>query len=732
MPKQTEQLETKILKLFGTDSHKIFYFETLIGLLPQKTRKEKLIHSLDILKKQKKIKEVERFKFQLVKGDTKDNVSSHQEVKPVKLDKPKSKFIPNQKVYEGIIDISNTSGAVFVIIEGVERDAIFRQREMPKVFQGDRVKVSLSDVKPGKRPEATLVDVIERKVHKIIGKVHKTERDTFVEPLSRKIKQHFYIAFQDTKNAENDQYVLVEFKEWNLSEKSPRGRIIEILDGSAFHNIEMESILIEKGFQKSFDPKVIEELNDVSKKIEKSELSYRLDYRNVTTLTIDPADARDFDDAISLQKLENGNYEIGVHIADVSHFVKPHTEVDKEAFNRATSVYLPDRVAPMLPELLSNDLCSLNPKVERYAFAAIFEMDENGKIINEKIAKTVIKSNHRFSYEEAQEIIETQKGNFAEEILFLDKIAKIWRAERYKKGAIKFATTEVRFKFDDKGVPIEVYEKVQKDSNLLIEDFMLKANVCVATFLSNYVEQKKIHAGVYRNHDLPSLEKLQQFSETAFRLGKHKVKSLEDPKKAASVLNAFLDEIKDTPEAPILNQLAIRSMAKANYSTTNIGHYGLGYAFYTHFTSPIRRYPDLLVHRLLDKILYQTKYNYPKDILEQMCQHCSIQEKNAADCEREGIKYKQVEYLSYRIGKTFQGIISGAIQSGFWVELIDNKCEGFVELAAQFKEEFVYDAQKISLTSSKGKRSFFYGDVITIEVAKVHLRDKKVWFKVVD
>jgi ribonuclease R len=745
MPKKKENTESKILKLFAGNTEKTFSFETLLHFLPKKTRKEKLFHALDILKRQGKIREPERFQFQLLEQsewkvkeieeitENAPEVKKKKEIKKEDL-KPKSKFIPQSNAkyhYEAKIDISS-NGAVFAIVEGMDKDAIFRQKDGLKVFNGDRAIVEILPVKEGKRPEANLIRVVERNVESIIGKVHQTERDTFVDPLSRKVKNHFYINYKHTKGAKNGDFVVVEFLEWNEGEKNPRGKVVEILNNISKNNIEMKSILLEKGFQQEFDEAVLEELKAVNPKIEKSELSYREDFRKTLTFTIDPVDAKDFDDAISYKKIDENHYELGVHIADVSHYVKPNTLIDDEAYKRATSVYLPDRVAPMLPEMLSNNLCSLNPNVERYAFAVIFDVDAKGKILNERICKTIIKSDRRYTYEEAQDIIETQKGDFAEEILFLDKISKIWRVERYKKGAISFVSPEVRFRLDEDGVPIEVYEKVQKDSNLLIEDFMLKANVSVAKFLSDKVKDKKIRASVYRNHDLPSMERLEQFRETAFRLGQHKIQALEDANKASTILNNFLEEIKNSPEAAILNQLAIRSMAKAYYGTENIGHYGLAYDFYTHFTSPIRRYPDLLVHRLLESVLYGSKTDYPRDLLEMKCQHCSQQEKFATECEREGIKYKQVEYLSTKIGEEFTGIISGAIQAGFWVELSDNKCEGFVEIQKNFREPFEFDAQKIGLVSRNGKDSFFYGDEVRIIVQKVNLEEKKIWFKLTE
>lgn len=750
--KKQENIESKILKLFGTNVEKTFNFDSIMHFMPKKTRKEKLIHSLDILKRQNKLIEVDRFTFQL--NPDKANWKMESEIKREKPDrnfkdkdenpsktifkekenkiiKPKNNLVEDG-TYVGELDIT-FSGALFVKLEDFERDPILKERDI-KALAGDIIRVKVLPFKPGKRPECKLVEVIERKPKKMIGKVHNAQsngnENTFVLPISTKLKNDFYISQHNTMQAKEDDYVIVELLDWYEKEKNPRGKIVEILKNYNKNELEMQSILLDKGFRQEFDENVLEELKKVVSKIPASEIAKREDFRKIWTITIDPVDAKDFDDALSLQKLSNGNYEIGVHIADVSHYVKPNTEIDKEAFHRATSVYLPDRVAPMLPEMLSNNLCSLRPNEDRLAFSVIYEVTENGDIIAEYITRSVINSNKRLTYEDAQEVIETGKGIFSEEILILDKIAKIWRKERFEHGAINFNSVEVRFKLDENAVPIEVYQKIQKEANLLIEDYMLKANVSVAKFLEKCTKDKKIAAGVYREHDIPNLEKLEQFRDAAMRLGGHKLAKFDKVEKSAKILNSFLESIEGTPESDILNQMAIRSMAKAYYSTANIGHFGLAYENYTHFTSPIRRYPDLLVHRLLGAILYDTKVVYTKDKLEEMCGHCSTQEKLATDCERDGIKLKQVEFLSTRIGQKFDGIISGMNQNGFWVEIIENKCEGFVELQSNFKEDFIYDIKNISLKSNPPKIEFHYGDSITIIVSKVDMESKKVWFNV--
>ena len=451
---------------------------------------------------------------------------------------------------------------------------------------------------------------MERKLTQFVGKfdIQKSkEYDVyFVSPLTEKVPFDFYISSKFIKDAKAGDFVEVEFVEWRDGEKNPRGRVIDVIKDFNPNELQMRSILLSKGFHQDFDETVIHELKSISKTIPDSEIKDRLDLRKVTTITIDPKTAKDFDDALSIEKIEDDLYEIGVHIADVSYYVPVDSEVDKEAVRRATSVYLPDRVAPMLPEILSNDLCSLNPKVDRLAFSVMYKIDSKGTVHNEYIAKTVIHSKKRFAYEDAQAIIESGKGELAEEVMTFWKIASIWRADRFNKGAINFEAPEVQFVLDENKVPIDIIPKVQKEANWLIEEFMLRVPIQLWLERSMDIRKaKKIPAGVYRNHDVPDMMKLEQFREAALRLGEHKVKKIDKVENAAKILNDFLASIANTPESDILNQIAIRSMAKAVYSTNNIGHYGLGYTHYSHFTSPIRRYPDLLAHRLLTDILKQ-------------------------------------------------------------------------------------------------------------------------------
>lgn len=732
---KNEKTETKILNLFNKNYEKKFSFDKLKELLPKSTRKEKLVHALMVLKKQKKIVEIEMDVYMLKQWD--DEIST----KPKSITKLENKkTITNSEIVlhgnvevEGILDITAT-GAMFVSIDGMDRDAILRSKNVP-AFAGDRILVKLDKIKEGKRNEAKFIRVIERKLKSFIGRfsVHKSKEFEvyFVTPVSSKALFDFYISSKYTHGAKDGDYVEIEFVEWGDKEKNPRGKVIEVLKNFNPNELTMRTILLEREFHQEFPEAVLEELKPIKSKLTDKDLADRLDMRNTLTITIDPKTARDFDDALSVKKLEENLYEVGVHIADVAHYVQLGTELDKEALRRATSVYLPDRVAPMLPEKLSNDLCSLNPKEDRLAFSMIYHIDENGKVHNEYLAKTVIHSDRRFTYEEAQQVIETGKGDHSVTILFLHKIATSWREERFRKGGINFEAPEVQFVLDESGKPIDIIPKVQKEANWLIEEFMLRANRSVAMALEVYSKKKMIPAGIYRDHETPDLAKLEQFSEAALRLGGHKIKKITKPEQAAGILNEFLTSISDSPESDILNQMAIRSMAKAYYSTENIGHYGLGFTHYSHFTSPIRRYPDLIAHRLLTNVLKKKKVDYTAAQMEEMCMHCSDQERKATDCEREGIKYKQVEYLSYHLKQEFEGIVSGMNGTGFWVELKANKCEGYVELSSNFRENFSFNPTTLTLKGHQSHTEFHMGQPVTIVVDKVDLEAKRVWFKVV-
>ena len=534
-----------------------------------------------------------------------------------------------------------------------------------------------------------------------------------------------FIPESYTMNCETGDLVVVHIINWqDTAGKNPVGKIMEKLSNLSPNELEMRSILMENGFNIVFPADVLAETNKIKETISKHELSERLDYRDVLTFTIDPVDAKDFDDALSVQPLKNGNFEIGVHIADVAHYVYPGSALDKEAQLRATSVYLPDRVCPMLPEKLSNKVCSLRPNEEKCAFSVLFEFTPQYKIVQYSFAKTVIKSNRRFTYGEVYEILQQGNGEVYEELDLMNRIAYDLRKKRTKNGAINFdAGDEVRFKLDENAVPFEVYVKERTDANLLVEDFMLLANTTVAKFLSKAEKGRKSITSVYRIHDKPDLMKLQILSNVAKRFGFNI--TFKDEDQARDALNNLMDIIDQKPELAVLGKLAIRSMAKAAYTTKNIGHYGLAYEHYTHFTSPIRRYPDVLVHRLLLQTLLKERAVYTDEELEDLCNQSSLMERQAQKSEREAIKYKQVEYLSKRIGEQFEGVISGVIARGFFVELIDNRCEGMVNLDRQ-TEDFVYDEENMRLTGLKTNTKYQIGDKVLVKVAKSCLKDKQI------
>ncbi len=490
----------------------------------------------------------------------------------------------------------------------------------------------------------------------------------------------------------------------------------------------MNAILAEYGFPLSFPKEVEQDAEEISADITPQEVAKRRDFRDVVTFTIDPFDAKDFDDAISFKILDNGNYEVGVHIADVSHYIIPDSALDKEAFDRGTSVYLVDRVIPMLPERLSNGLCSLRPNEDKLCFAAVFELDEQANIQNEWFGKTLINSNRRFTYEEAQEVIETKQGDFSDEILKLNELAYILRDRKFKNGAISFETTEVKFLLDDKGKPTGVYVKERKDAHKLIEDFMLLANRKVAEFVSKKGKGKQKYTFVYRAHDSPKPDALASFANFAARFG-YKINTKSD-KETAKSLNYLMDDVVGKKEANVLTHLAIRSMAKAIYTTKTSSHYGLAFDHYTHFTSPIRRYPDVMVHRLLQYYL-DGGQSVNADHYEKMCQHASAMEKKAADAERSSVKYKQAEFLKDQVGSVYSGVISGVTEWGMYVEIIENKCEGMIRLRDISDDFYTLDEKNYAIIGQRKKKIYQLGDEVKIRVKTVDLAKKQIDFSLV-
>lgn len=628
----------------------------------------------------------------------------------------------------GRVEIT-TDGSGFIIPDDeFEKDIYVAPRKLKTALHNDKVKVYVYAKSSGKRKEGEVVEILERAKMEFTGILKVSERFAFFIPDDKKMVHDIFIPLQDLNGAQQGDKAIAKITDWPEDAKNPIGVISRVLGKQGEHNTEMNAILAEYGFPLEFPHEVEKEANDISDVITEEEIKKRRDFRNILTFTIDPFDAKDFDDAISFQVLENGNYEVGVHIADVSHYVLPDSALDKEAYERGTSVYLVDRVIPMLPERLSNGLCSLRPKEDKLCFAAVFELDHNAHVINQWFGKTVIHSNRRFSYEEAQEIIEGNSKELFEEIKTLNELAYKLRDRKFKEGAISFESTEVKFKLDDAGRPVGVYVKERKDAHKLIEDFMLLANRKVAEFIAKKGKGKQKYTFVYRAHDSPKEEALLNFANFAIRFG-YKINTKND-KEIARSLNHLMEDVEGKKEQNVLTQLAIRSMAKAIYTTKKSSHYGLAFDFYTHFTSPIRRYPDVMVHRLLEHYLSGGK-SVGEEEYEKKSIHTSQMEKKAADAERASVKYKQAEYLEDNIGKEYDGLISGVTEWGMYVEIIENKCEGMIRLRDISDDFYVLDEKNYCIIGQRKKKKYQLGDEVKISVKKVDLSKRQIDFTLV-
>lgn len=620
---------------------------------------------------------------------------------------------------EGEVDYVNSRFAFVIPANQVKSDddILVKESDMKNALDGDKVRVMVfpNRGKNGRR-EGKVLEITERSRDEFVGRVEISPRFAFVVPDFKKMHHDIFIKKTDLLEAQHNQKVVVQLTEWNEGEKNPTGRIIRILGTAGDHEVEIHSIMAEFGLPFDYPEEVVHEAETISEVIRKEDMEGRRDFRDVPTFTIDPADAKDFDDAISYQKLENGNYEIGVHIADVTHYVKPGSLLEKEAYHRATSVYLVDRTIPMLPERLSNGLCSLRPNEDKLTFSCVFEMNDDGAVLNHWIGRTAIHSDRRFAYEEAQENIDNQEGDFFQELTHLNGLAKRLREARFKKGAINFETVEVKFKLDEKGTPLGLIIKERKDIHKLIEEFMLLANRTVAEFVFNKNKGKSTF--VYRTHDYPDLERLNTFAGFAMKFGHEIVVS--DEKKVSNTLNKLMEDIQGKPEQNVLEQLAIRSMAKAIYTTEPKIHFGLAFKHYTHFTSPIRRYPDMMVHRLLQ--LYLDGGKSPETLAwDEKCKHSSDREKRAADAERASIKYKQVEYMKLAEEKDYDGIITGVTEWGVYVEITETKCEGMVRVQDIKDDYYDYDERNLRLVGSKNKRIITLGDKVSVRVTRTDI-----------
>ncbi|MEA4984295.1 Ribonuclease R [bioreactor metagenome] len=604
------------------------------------------------------------------------------------------------------------------------------ERKTNHALLNDKVKVFLYARRKGQMPEGEVVDIMERAKDTFVGILEVSENFAFLVRDNRVLTNDVFIPKNKLNGAKNGQKVVVKLMKWEPNLRSPVGEVIDILGDKGNNDTEMHAILAEFGLPYKYPEQVDAAADKIDAGITPEEVAKRIDMRETTTFTIDPRDAKDFDDALSLRKLKDGLWEVGVHIADVTHYVRPGSIIDKEGRERATSVYLVDRTIPMLPEHLSNGICSLRPDEDKLTYSVIFQMNDQAEIKHYEIAKTVTRSDRRFTYEEAQQVIETGKGDFKEEILTLDRLAKALRKKRFDNGAIAFDRVEVRFEIDDKGKPLSVFFKEQKDANKLIEEFMLLANKTVATHIGKPGRGQKAKTFVYRVHDVPNPDKLENFSQFIRKFG-YNLKTSGKQSAISSAINNLLDQVEGKKEQNLIETLAIRSMAKAIYTTDNLGHYGLAFDYYTHFTSPIRRYPDMMVHRLLERYASGAK-SVNQHEYEELCKHSSDMEQLAANAERASIKYKQVEFMAQHVGKVFDGVISGVTEWGIYVELVENKCEGMIPIRDLDDDYYTFDEKNYCLVGRRYHKKFQLGDELTVRVAKANLDKKQLDFVLAD
>ncbi len=621
-------------------------------------------------------------------------------------------------------------GYAFIIRADGKDDVFVPARKLRGALNLDIVKVAVKNrASGGHRQEGEVISIVERSTRPHTGVLHISGEQAWVITGTKNMPYDIAVKMTDELKNYKGYKVAAIVDEWPRSSQEPIGHVVDILGEPGENNTEMHAILTEFGLPYKFESKVEKEADKISEKISKEEISARRDFRSVTTFTIDPSDAKDFDDAISLKKLENNNWEVGVHIADVTHYVKPGGIIDKEAYERATSVYLVDRTIPMLPEKLSNKLCSLRPREEKLCFSAVFEMTDNAKIIKRWFGRTIIKSDYRFDYQQAQDIIENQKGPLASEVLTLHSLATILRNDRFKLGAIGFERPEMKVEVDSNGKPINIYQKISKESNWLVEEFMLLANKEVAKYIGEQKGNKKAKTFVYRVHEEPNIDKVEAFRSFIKTLG-YNMKKTENARELSKEINSLLSTAKGKPEEGSIEIMALRSMARARYSTDNMGHYGLAFEYYTHFTSPIRRYPDMMVHRMLAHYLENGK-SLVKSNYEEKCKYSSEREQLATEAERASIKYKMVEFMQDKVGEIYEGVASGITEWGVFVELDKTKVEGLVSLRDIKEDYFVYNEESLSLKGRKTNIIIKLGTPLKVKVIKANLEQKQLDFALI-
>lgn len=700
------EFANQVFNFFSDNSQYSFNFRQVAARMGISDKNEKIEvkNALHVLTQQGSLVEMNRGKY--------------------KLNPELLRAVQNANTITGIVDMKAT-GKAYVITPDLSEDVYIAPNNTQHALNGDKVKVHLFPKRSNHKTEGIIVDIVERAKKQFVGIVHVSNRFAFLVPDSQLMKVDIYIPLNSLKGAKNGEKAVARIVEWPEQANNPVGEIIHVLGQPGDNNVEMNSILAEHEFPLEFPKAAEDEARRINAEISADEIKKRLDYRDVWTCTIDPEDAKDFDDALSLKKVGENKWEVGVHIADVSHFVIPGSPIDKEAYERGTSIYLVDRTIPMLPEKLSNNVCSLRPDEEKLCYAAIFTVNEKTEIIKEQFAKTVIKSSRRYNYEEVQKIIEGAEGDYKDELLILHKLATNLRNERFKKGAINFKSQDVRFKLDEKGKPLGVILKEQKEANWLIEEFMLLANKQVARFIASDKQNGEAKAFVYRVHDEPNPDKIANFSQFLQKLG-YRFQT-GSRKSITASFNSLFNEIFGKGEENMIETIAIRTMARAEYSTHNIGHYGLAFQYYTHFTSPIRRYPDLMVHRLLTRYL-DGKPSANKEEFEEYCVHSSEMERRAQEAERASVKYKQAEYLLDKIGQVFDGKISGVSKWGLFVELDESKSEGLIPMRQLNDDYYYHDDENYRIIGQRFGRTFRLGDAIRVKIRKIDLQKKQIDF----